>query len=137
MIWEDENEADISDHIDGRETEWKRMDDGSISKNPNSNNRKPQRQPAVQRWSPYGHKRKNTSEIGPCVSKEVVEVVVSSGTGEVEGEVLGIVSTEAKTEARVGAGTKVKAEVGAEVKTQGQVPEASEDGKSGSDQDMA
>jgi hypothetical protein len=136
MMWEDENEADISDHIDGRETEWKRMDDGSISKNPNSNNRRPQRQPAVQRWSPYGHKRKNTSETGPCVSKEVVEVVVDSGTGEVEGEVPRM-ETEAKTEARVEAGTKVKAEVEAEVKTEGQVPEASEDGKSGSDQDMA
>ena len=73
MIWEDENEADISDHIDGKETEWKRMDDGSITKNPNSNNRKPQRPPVARRWSPYGHKRTNTAERMPCVSAEVVD----------------------------------------------------------------
>lgn len=75
MIWEDENDADISDHIDGKDTEWKRMDDGSIAKNPNSNNRKPQRPPLVQRWSPYGHKRKNTAEGVSCVSTEVVDDV--------------------------------------------------------------
>ena len=73
LIWEDENEADISDHIDGKETEWKRMDDGSITKNPNSNNRKPQRPPVARRWSPYGHKRTNTAERMPCVSAEVVD----------------------------------------------------------------
>jgi hypothetical protein len=73
MIWEDESDADISDHVDGQDTEWKRMDDGSIAKNPNSSNRRPQRQPAAQRWSPYGHKRKNTVETEPCVSKEVVK----------------------------------------------------------------
>lgn len=75
MIWEDENDADISDHIDGKETEWKRMDDGSIAKNPNSSNRKPQRPPIVQRWSPYGHKRKSTAERVSCVSTEVVDDV--------------------------------------------------------------
>jgi hypothetical protein len=73
MIWEDESDADISDHIDGQDTEWKRMDDGSIAKNPNSNNRRPQRAPAVQRWSPYGQKRKEAVEPEPCVSAEVVE----------------------------------------------------------------
>lgn len=71
MIWEDENEADISDHIDGKETEWTRMDDGSITKNPKSSNRRPQRQPVVQRWSPYGHKRKNTAEGVASVSTDV------------------------------------------------------------------
>lgn len=74
MIWEDESDADISDHVDGQDTEWKRMDDGSIAKNPNSSNRRPQRQPGAQRWSPYGHKRKNTVEAGTCVPEEVAEV---------------------------------------------------------------
>jgi hypothetical protein len=71
MIWEDESDADISDHIDGQDTEWQRMDDGSIAKNPNSN-RRPQRLPAVPRWSPYGHKRKNTVDVGSGVAQEVV-----------------------------------------------------------------
>ncbi|KAH7080274.1 hypothetical protein BKA63DRAFT_531236 [Paraphoma chrysanthemicola] len=70
MIWEDESDADISDHVDGQDTEWKRMDDGSIAKNPNSNNRRPQRQPAAQRWAPYGHKRKTTVEGGHVVVEE-------------------------------------------------------------------
>jgi hypothetical protein len=73
MIWEDESDADISDHVDGQDTQWKRMDDGSISKNPNSSNRRPQRQPGAQRWSPYGHKRKNAVEAESCISEEVVE----------------------------------------------------------------
>jgi hypothetical protein len=81
MIWEDENEADISDHIDGRDTEWKRMDDGSITKNPNSSNRKPQRPPIVQRWSPYGHKKKNIAEGVSCVSTEVVDDVDDAAQG--------------------------------------------------------
>ncbi|KAJ4347609.1 hypothetical protein N0V95_005255 [Ascochyta clinopodiicola] len=87
MMWEDENEADISDHIDGKETEWKRMDDGSIAKNPNSNNRKPQRPPVVQRWSPYGHKRKTTAERVSCVSTEVVDDVGDTVPGAVESDV--------------------------------------------------
>jgi hypothetical protein len=70
MIWEDESDADISDHVDGQDTEWKRMDDGSIAKNPNSNNRRPQRLPAAQRWTPYGHKRKNTVETGTLVVQD-------------------------------------------------------------------
>ncbi|OAK94401.1 hypothetical protein IQ06DRAFT_382096 [Phaeosphaeriaceae sp. SRC1lsM3a] len=78
MIWEDESDADISDHVDGQDTEWKRMDDGSIAKNPNSSNRRPQRQPGSQRWSPYGHKRKNTVEAGSCISEDP-EVVDESG----------------------------------------------------------
>ncbi|KAF9695985.1 hypothetical protein EKO04_005768 [Ascochyta lentis] len=97
MMWEDENKADISDHIDGKETEWKRMDDGSIAKNPNSSNRKPQRPALVQRWSPYGHKKKNTAERVSCVSTEVVEDVedtapraneadAQKGEGETVGE---------------------------------------------------
>jgi hypothetical protein len=73
MIWEDENDADISDHVDGQDTEWQRMDNGSIAKNPKSSNRRPQRQPAVPRWTPYGHKKKATVETGPCVSTEVGE----------------------------------------------------------------
>ncbi|USP74297.1 hypothetical protein yc1106_01571 [Curvularia clavata] len=76
MIWEDENDADISDHIDNEDTEWMRMDDGSIARNPKASNRKPQRQPVVPRWNPYNnHKRKNAVEAtAPCVSKEVVEI---------------------------------------------------------------
>jgi hypothetical protein len=83
MIWEDENEADISDHVDGEDTEWKRMDDGSIAKNPNSNNRRPQRPPIVQRWSPYGTKRKSTIETEPCASEAVVAAVREKSTGVV------------------------------------------------------
>jgi hypothetical protein len=87
LIWEDENEADISDHIDGKETEWKRMDDGSITKNPNSNNRKPQRLPVARRWSPYGHKRTNTAERMACVSAEVVDDVEDAAPGASEPEI--------------------------------------------------
>ncbi|KAF1364977.1 hypothetical protein EJ07DRAFT_97315 [Lizonia empirigonia] len=87
MIWEDENDADISDHIDGKETEWKRMDDGSIAKNPNSNNRKPQRPPIAQRWSPYGHKRKSTAERVSCVATEIVDDVEDTASGATEQDV--------------------------------------------------
>lgn len=87
MIWEDENDADISDHIDGKETEWKRMDDGSIAKNPNSNNRKPQRPPIVQRWSPYGHKRKTTTGGLSCVSTEVVDDIEETVLGVTEPDI--------------------------------------------------
>ncbi|KAF2131630.1 hypothetical protein P153DRAFT_365204 [Dothidotthia symphoricarpi CBS 119687] len=87
MIWEDENNADISDHIDGKETEWKRMDDGSISKNSNSNNRKPQRQAIVQRWTPYSQKKKNTTDGVSCVSKEVIDDVAGHDNGESKEEV--------------------------------------------------
>jgi hypothetical protein len=76
MIWEDESDADISDHVDGRDTEWKRMDDGSIAKNPSSNNRRPQRQPAAPRWAPYGSKKRNTVDGGPASPKEATENVV-------------------------------------------------------------
>ncbi|RMZ68922.1 hypothetical protein GMOD_00002815 [Pyrenophora seminiperda CCB06] len=104
MIWEDENDADISDHIDNEDTAWMRMDDGSIAKNPKANNRKPQRQPVVPRWGPYNNqKRKVTVEtIAPCVSKEVVEI---KDEGDKDEEKL-------------------------------EVPEDTEAGKGGSDQDM-
>ncbi|ORY11876.1 hypothetical protein BCR34DRAFT_564497 [Clohesyomyces aquaticus] len=72
MVWEDEKDADISDHIDGRDTTFHRMDDGQIIKNPSSNNRKPSRLPEARRWNPYGRK-KSALETGACVSKEVVE----------------------------------------------------------------
>lgn len=87
MIWEDENDADISDHIDGKETEWKRMDDGSIAKNPNSNNRKPQRPPIAHRWSPYGHKRKSTAERVSCVATEIVDDVEDTASGATEQDI--------------------------------------------------
>jgi hypothetical protein len=70
MVWEDEKDVDISDDIDQLDTMFKRKDDGSIIKNPNSNNRKPQRHPEGRRWSPYGHKRKGTADGIACVSKE-------------------------------------------------------------------
>lgn len=97
MIWEDENEADISDHIDGKETEWKRMDDGSITRNPKSSNRKPQRPPIVQRWSPYGHKRKDTVEAVAvaCVSSEIV---VDDDDDDVEDAVPGAYETQGEAE---------------------------------------
>lgn len=82
MIWEDESDADISDHIDNQETEWKRMDDGSISKNPKANHRKPQKQPLVPRWAPYGHKRTKTVEEGVCMPKEIVEVAGGEENGK-------------------------------------------------------
>jgi hypothetical protein len=76
MIWEDENEADISDHIDNQDTQLVRQDDGSITKNPKAGNRKPKLQPVVPRYHPYNNnKRKSTVEgRAPCVSKEVVEI---------------------------------------------------------------
>ncbi|KAF2735490.1 hypothetical protein EJ04DRAFT_543021 [Polyplosphaeria fusca] len=73
MVWEDEKDADISDHVDGRDTLFHRMDDGQIIKNPTSNNRKPQRQGDARRWSPYGRQRKNALDMGACVSKDVVD----------------------------------------------------------------
>jgi hypothetical protein len=76
MFWEEENDAVISDHIDNQDTLLKRMDDGSIVKNPKAGKRKPKLPPVVPRHHPYhGYKRKNTVEGGaPCVSKEVVEI---------------------------------------------------------------
>jgi hypothetical protein len=70
MIWEDESDADISDYVDGKDTEWKRMDDGSIAKNPSSNNRRPQRQPAAPRWAPYGTKKTSRVDGGPSSPEE-------------------------------------------------------------------
>ena len=78
MVWEDEKDADISDHIDRKDTLFHRMDDGQIVKNPNSSNRKPQRQPEARRWSPYGRKR-NGLETVACITKEVAE---PDGQGE-------------------------------------------------------
>lgn len=72
MIWEDESDADISDHVDNQETEWQRMDDGSISKNPRANNRKPPRQPAVPRWTPYGHKKRQAVQETTTSQEETV-----------------------------------------------------------------
>lgn len=72
MVWEDEKDADISDHVDGKDTMFHRMDDGQIIKNPNSGNRKPTRQPEGRRWSPYGRQKKNDLEAASCVSREIV-----------------------------------------------------------------
>lgn len=72
MIWEDEKDVDISDDIDQLDTMFKRKDDGTIIKNPNSNNRKPQRQSEGRRWSPYGQKRRGAADAVVCVAEEVV-----------------------------------------------------------------
>jgi hypothetical protein len=87
MIWEDENDADISDHIDNEDTQWVRKDDGSIAKNPKAGNRKPRLQPVVPRYHPYNSGKKNSAvETGaPCVSKEIVEI---KDEGENEGHKL-------------------------------------------------
>ncbi|KAH7114463.1 hypothetical protein B0J11DRAFT_541063 [Dendryphion nanum] len=83
MVWEDEKDADISDHIDGKDTMFHRMDDGQIVKNPNSNNRKPQRQSNVRRWSPYGRgevgKKKDDIDLAKCVSEKVAEESKNEG----------------------------------------------------------
>ncbi|KAF2003309.1 hypothetical protein P154DRAFT_520261 [Amniculicola lignicola CBS 123094] len=73
QIWEDEKDADISDHLDGKDTMFHRMDDGQIVKNPRSNNRKP-KSADERRWSPYGRQRKSTLDTGACVTAEVAEV---------------------------------------------------------------
>jgi hypothetical protein len=86
------------------------MDDGSIAKNPNSNNRRPQRQPAVQRWAPYGHKRKDTDEGGPVVRVEVDQ----------EGH-----DKKPISEA-----------VEAKILTQDELPQVTENNKAATDQDM-
>ena len=59
MVWEDEKDADISDHIDGKDTAFHRMDDGQIVKNPSMGNRKPTRQSEVRRFNPYNRLKKN------------------------------------------------------------------------------
>ncbi|KAF2797201.1 hypothetical protein K505DRAFT_322760 [Melanomma pulvis-pyrius CBS 109.77] len=71
MVWEDEKDADISDHIDGKDTTFHRMDDGQIVKNPNISNRKSQRPPEARRWSPYGRQKKPGIDTAACVAKEV------------------------------------------------------------------
>ena len=71
MIWEDEKDVDISDDIDQLDTMFKRKDDGTIIKNPNSSNRKPQRHVEGRRWNPYGQKRRGAVVAAPCVSEEV------------------------------------------------------------------
>ncbi|KAF2197090.1 hypothetical protein GQ43DRAFT_425273 [Delitschia confertaspora ATCC 74209] len=85
MVWEDEKDADISDHIDGKDTTFHRMDDGQIIKNPQSNNRKPKREPEVRRWSPYGRQRNNTLSLAVCISKEVQEDEKESVAGKEPG----------------------------------------------------
>jgi hypothetical protein len=75
MVWEDEKDADISDHIDGKDTAFHRMDDGQIVKNPNSNNRKPVRQPEVRRWGPYNRQKKTGPGEGTSVLHDSAEVI--------------------------------------------------------------
>ena len=72
MVWEDEKDVDISDDVDQLDTMFKRKDDGSIVRNPSSNNRKPQRHGEGRRWSPYGQKRKGIVDAAACVSKDMV-----------------------------------------------------------------
>lgn len=72
MMWENEEDADISDHVEGRDTAFFRLDNGRIIKNP-ALNRRPAKQPEVRRWSPYGRQRNNTLSTGSCVSKKLPE----------------------------------------------------------------
>jgi hypothetical protein len=95
MIWEDESDADISDHVDGKDTEWKRMDDGSIAKNPSSNNRRPQRQPAAPRWAPYGTKKRSPVDGGPS-SPEESTTDVAEDVKEESKNVLAVDSVDVK-----------------------------------------
>jgi hypothetical protein len=95
MIWEDESDADISDHVDGKDTEWKRMDDGSIAKNPSSNNRRPQRQPAAPRWAPYGTKKTSRVDGGPS-SPEESTTDVAEDVKEESKNVLAVNSVDVK-----------------------------------------
>jgi hypothetical protein len=69
MIWEDEQEADISDHIDGKDTTYHRMDNGQIVKNKVP----PTRKPIKKRWTPYDRPKGPTVATGDCVSTELPE----------------------------------------------------------------
>jgi hypothetical protein len=73
MVWEDEKDADISDHIDGKDSVFYRMDDGQIVKNPNSSNRKSARVSEVKRFNPYPRQKKADRETASQESKEVEE----------------------------------------------------------------
>ncbi|KAF2866693.1 hypothetical protein BDV95DRAFT_504095 [Massariosphaeria phaeospora] len=103
MIWPDEKDADISDHVDGRDTLFLRLDDGQIVKNPHSANRKPQRPPDVRRWSPYGQKRKIGVGAGAEGVADAVAKEANAETGKEEGE-------EAVAAATARGGDEVEAE---------------------------
>lgn len=103
MMWEDESNAEISDHIDEQETEWKRMDDGSIAKNPKAAKRPPAKGPLVARWTPYGPKRSKTvsTEMDEVARGEAKEEDGKTEVGEV-GEVTAAVPREAGEEVDAG-----------------------------------
>ncbi|KAF2496410.1 hypothetical protein BU16DRAFT_460873 [Lophium mytilinum] len=69
MIWEDEQDADISDHIDGKDTTFHRMDNGQIVKNKATTVRRLTKK----RWTPYDRPKDQTLATGDCVSKELPE----------------------------------------------------------------
>jgi hypothetical protein len=73
MVWEDEKDADISDHIDGKDTAFHRMDDGQIVKNPSMGNRKPVRHSEGRRFNPYNRQKKSAPKDNPKGEQEEQE----------------------------------------------------------------
>ena len=69
MIWEDEEAANISDRVDGRETMFHRLDDGQIVQNPQRSIRSGKH--TESRWSPY--KRPPNDALRGCVRTEPVD----------------------------------------------------------------
>ncbi|KAF2745417.1 hypothetical protein M011DRAFT_469475 [Sporormia fimetaria CBS 119925] len=64
MVWEDEKDADISDQIDGRDTQFHRLDDGQIVRNQLSGNRKSTKHIEGRRFNPYNRINKNGTAAG-------------------------------------------------------------------------
>lgn len=88
MMWADESDVDISDDIDQKDTLFKRMNNGQIIKNPNSNNRKAPRQPEHKRFSPYARVKKGGSNVGGASTllKESEKVLEEQSGAENVGE---------------------------------------------------
>ncbi|KAF2276054.1 uncharacterized protein EI97DRAFT_433464 [Westerdykella ornata] len=84
LVWEDEKDADISDHIDGKDTVFHRMDDGQIVKNHQSANRKPVRHFETRRFNPYARQKKTDVEgvVSLAANEEVEDVATKSNEEE-------------------------------------------------------
>ncbi|OCK80642.1 hypothetical protein K432DRAFT_382001 [Lepidopterella palustris CBS 459.81] len=100
MIWEDEKDADISDHLDGKETTFHRLDDGQIIKNPNSNNsRRPTKVPEVRRWGPYNRVQTKAPALSveTCVSTEVPDEEKDQNVPQGETDIVEMVDEDVMT----------------------------------------
>lgn len=87
MVWADESDADISDHIDQKDTLFKRMNDGQIIKNPTSNNRKATRHPEHKRFSPYARVKKvGSNGLAALTSPEKPERSCEVQSGAKDGD---------------------------------------------------